>query len=110
MRSKLQYAIKDFVEKRITFAHDETIYCFFSSCPNGQDSATVDMFPPRDQVERAHTFYGAQKIYRSDNEGRAVVLESVVRADSKLPISNALLKTLVPSGVKDWCSKLLAHL
>lgn len=31
VRSKLQYAVKDFVEKRIIFCHDDAIYSYFSS-------------------------------------------------------------------------------
>jgi len=40
----------------------------------------------------------------------AVVVESTMKCDGKLPISNAVLKTLVPSAVKDWTNKLAAHL
>ena len=53
VRSKLQYAVKDFVEKRIVFSHENAVYCFFSS-----SSLQDQEFEPVNAVERAHTFYG----------------------------------------------------
>ena len=62
-RSKLQYAVKDFVEKRVVFEHEGAIYSYFST------SATQDEeFAPVQGVERAKTYYGVQKIYR-ETEG-----------------------------------------
>ena len=106
MRSKLQYAVKDFAEKRVVFAHDQAVYCFFSSSQSAEEE-----FAPVEGVERAETFYGVQKLYRAEGvEPSVIMFESAMRADGKLPISKALLKTLVPSGVRDWANKLATHL
>ena len=51
VRSKLQLAMKDFVEKRITFAHDDCLYSFCSAVPTAEvDSES--RFPPVDGIER----------------------------------------------------------
>ena len=62
VRGKLQLATKDFVEKRVVFAHDKAVYSFFSS-----NSALTDaqLFAPLDGVERGETYYGATKISRN---------------------------------------------
>ena len=105
VRSKLQYAVKDFVEKRIIFEHEGAVYTYFSTSANQDDE-----FAPVQGVERALTYYGVQRIHRESEGERQVIFESAMRSDCKLPVSNAVLKTLVPSGLKDWTTKLSAHL
>ena len=94
------------MEKRVIFEHEGAIYSFFSSTAAEAETE----FEPVEGVERACTFYGVQKIYRESEGERQVILENALRSDCKLPISNAVLKTLVPAGLKDWTTKLSAHL
>lgn len=103
VRSKLQFAVKDFVEKRITFAHEDAVYSFFSASANSEEE-----FAPVEGVERGETHYGVMRVSRDPMRG--VVVEAAMKCDGKLPVSNAVLKTLVPSAVKDWTSKLQTYL
>ena len=107
MRSKLQFAVKDFVEKRITFSHGDSVYSFCSAAPIA-GTETEQIFPPVEGIERGQTHYGVMRIHRDAT--KRIVVESVMRCDGKLPVSNAVLKTLVPSAVKDWTSKLATYL
>ena len=100
MRSKLQFAVKDFVEKRFTFAHQGAIYSFFSACPSNSEEA----FPILEGIERGETHYGVLCISR--DASKRIIVDSVMRCDGRLPASNAVLKTLVPAAIKDWTSKL----
>lgn len=65
--------------------------------------------PNKDGVERAVTVFGVQKIERRQEDGK-IVLRLLLLADYKLPLSNSILKTFVPTGVKDWANKLTEHL
>ena len=65
--------------------------------------------PNKDGVERAVTVFGVQKIERRQEDGK-IVLRLLLLADYKLPLSNSILKTFVPTGVKDWANKLIEHL
>lgn len=102
--------MKDFVEKRITFTHDNAVYSFCSAVPAVDSSETeVNIFPRVEGIERGETHFGVMCI-RRDATTQRILVESVMRCNGKLPVSNAVLKILVPSAIKDWTSKLATHL
>lgn len=103
VRSKLQQSVKDFVEKRIIFAHGKAVYSYFSACANSKEE-----FPLDEGVERGETHYGVMRISRDPH--RRIMIETVMKCDSKWPVSNAVLKTLAPTAIKDWISKLRTYL
>ena len=101
LRSKLQFKARDFFEKRCLFVEDETFYCYFSSS-SSQDSE----MPNPENIDRGETIFGIQKIGRREADGK-IVIKQLMLCDYKLPLSNSVLKTFAPSGVKDWAFKLL---
>lgn len=65
--------------------------------------------PNKEGVERAEIVFGIQKIERRPEDGK-IILRLLMLADYKLPLSNSILKTFVPAGVKDWAHKFMDHL
>jgi len=65
--------------------------------------------PNKEGLERAETIFGVQKIERRAEDGK-IVLKLLMLTDFKLPLSNSIMKTFVPAGVKDWAHKLINYL
>ena len=72
-------------------------------------TAISQEMPAKEGMERAETIFGIQKIERRPEDGK-IVLKILMLADYKLPLSNSILKTFVPAGVKDWAHKFMNHL
>jgi len=65
--------------------------------------------PSKDGIERAETLFGIQKIERRQEDGK-LILRLLLLCDFKLPLSNSVLKTFAPAGVKDWANKFIEYL
>lgn len=102
VRSKLQFKARDFFEKKVIFVDNDKLYCYLST-------ATSQEMPNKEGLERAETIFGIQKIERRPEDDK-IILRLLMLADYKLPLSNSILKTFVPAGVKDWAQKFMNHL
>ena len=103
MRTKLQFKARDFFEKKVLFVEDGKSYCYFST------SASQAEMPNKEGVDRAETLFGIQKIERRQEDGK-IILRLLMLCDYKLPLSNSILKTFAPAGVKDWALKFTEYL
>jgi len=104
VKSKLQFKAREFFDKKVIFVDDQKLYCYFSTSAS-QDAELQN----NSDIERAHTIFGIQKIERRVGDGK-IILRLVMLVDYKLPLSNSILKTFVPAGVKDWAHKFMDYL
>ena len=65
--------------------------------------------PNPENIDRGETVFGVQKIERRASDGK-IIIQLLMLCDYKLHLSNSVLKTFAPSGVKDWAFKLLDFL
>ena len=86
---------RDFVEKRLAFAHGGKFFVYFTACKD-------DILPPEQTVVRGEQIIGLH-IY--EKVGESVKQTAYSQIDPRLTVGAAVAEKTMPLSVRNWFGK-----
>ena len=91
---------RDFVEKRLAFAHDGKFYVYFSACPD-------DVLSPVEGFVRGEQVIGLHIYEKVDESVRQTGYSQV---DIRLPVGGQIAEKALPGQLRTWFEKFRIYL